>query len=230
MKNLLPFQMISAPLPKAPASEPRLSTCRRPFAIEPRSFRKRFAVARGVVFILCLTVGVGMTVAGYQVKRQIGGLSLDGWQLKARDGQLGLAKKTDASRWLASAPTITDTKGLFISGDPDGKTPTVHLVKDQGPHANWAFEFSEKLQPEKAGLNEGRSNAHFLVGKSGFRFKMKLAEGPFKNWYVAIDELPPEATGDPARVPDWRPLKLVSDPKSAAVFDYCEAEYEVGHK
>ena len=104
------------------------------------------------------------------------------------------------------------------------------MIKDKGPHGNWAFEFSETWQPEKAGPNEGKSNAQLLVGKSGFRFKMKLAEGPFKNWYVGVDALPPEAKRDPKKVPDWRPLKLVSDSKSAAVFDYFEAEYEIGHK
>jgi hypothetical protein len=229
MKNLLQFQMISALVQRVHARGPRLSDSRRPLLIEPRPCLKRFPVAFGLVFVLSLTIGVGMTMAGFQVKKQIGGLSLDGWQLKARDGQLGLAK-TNSCKWLASAPTITDTNGLFISGDPDGKTPTVHLIKDKGPHVNWAFEFSERLQPEKAGPREGKSNAHLLVGKSGFRFKMKLAEGPFKNWYVGVDALPPEAKSDPTKVPDWRPLKLVSDPKSAAVFDYYEAEYEVGHK
>ncbi len=229
MNNLLPFEMIAVFLQRGPAGGPRLANSRRPVVIDSRSNRKRFPVACGFALVISLTIGAGVTRAGYQVKKQIGGLSLDGWQLEARDGQLGLAK-TGSGRWQASAPTITDSHGLFIAGDPQGKTPTVHLIKDQGPHGKWAFEFSEKLQPEKAGLKEGGSNAHFLVGKSGFRFKMKLTEGPFKNWYVAVDPLPPEARSDPAKVPEWRPLKLVSDPKSAAVFDYCEAEYKVGHK
>ena len=190
---------------------------------------KQFPLVVGLVFLLSSIIGVGMTMAGFQAKKQIGKLSLDGWQLQSHDGQLGLAK-IDSGQWLASAPTITDTKGLFIAGDPDGKTPTVHLIKEKGPHVNWAFEFSESWKPHKAGRAEGRSNSHLLVGDSGFRFKMKVAEGPFKNWYVAVDALPPETKSDPAKVPTWRPLKLVQDPKSAAEFEYLEAHYEVGHK
>jgi hypothetical protein len=189
---------------------------------------RHYSIVR-LVFAMSLILGARMTMAGFQARKQIGRLSLDGWQLKVRDGQLGLAR-TDSGKWLASAPTITDAKGLFISGDPDGKSPTVHLVKEKGPSVKWTFEFSERWQPKKAGLKEGRSNAHLLVGKSGFRFKMKLTEGPFKDWYVAVDELPAEADRDPAKTPDWRPLKLVPDPKRAAEFDYDEADYEVGHK
>jgi hypothetical protein len=180
-------------------------------------------------FVVCLTLGVGQTMAGHQVKKHVGALSCEGLQLKSQDGQLGLAK-TDSEIWFVSAPTITDAKGLFLCGDPEGKAPTVHLDKERGSYGNWAFEFSEKWQPEKAGLKEGRSNAHLLAGKSGFRFKMKLADGPFKNWYLGVAPLPAEAKRDPEKVQAWRPLKLVQDPKSAAVFDYCEAQFEVGHK
>jgi hypothetical protein len=182
-----------------------------------------------LAFVLSLTVAIGMTMAGHQAKKHIGALSCEGLQLNARDGQLGLSK-TDSGIWFVSAPTITDAKWLYLCGDPEGKAPTVHLAKDRGSYGNWAFEFSEKWQPEKAGIKEGRSNADFLVGKSGFRFKMKLADGPFKNWYVGVDPLPADAKRDPKKVPAWRPLKLVQDPKSAAVFDYHEEQYDVGHK
>jgi hypothetical protein len=189
----------------------------------------RSFVVAGLVYLLSSIIGAGMTMAGFQVKKYIGKLSVDGWQLKAQEGQLGLAK-VDSGRWMASAPAITDKKGLFIAGDPDGKTPTVHLVKENGPHAKWAFEISETWKPNKAGREEGKSNAHILVGESGFRFKMKVAEGPFKNWFVGVDALPPETKSDPVKVPAWRPLKLVQNPKLAAEFEYHEDHYEVGHK
>jgi hypothetical protein len=179
--------------------------------------------------LVYLTIGVGLTSAGFQVKKHIGALRCEGLQLKSQDAQLGLAK-TGSGIWFVSAPTITDAKGLFLCGDPEGKSPTVHLARERGSYGSWAFEFSEKWQSEKAGPQEGKSNANFLVGKSGFRFKMKLADGPFKNWYIGLDPLPEEAQGDPKIVSAWRPLKLVQDSKSAAVFDYHEEQYEVGHK
>ena len=183
----------------------------------------------GFTFIL-VSLGVNTaSFAGYQAKKQVGKLTLDGWQLRAEDGQLGLSK-TDAGKWLAGAPTITDAHGLYISADPDGKTPTVHLVKEKGAHANWAFEFLEEWKPGRAGLKEGRSNSHYLVGRQGFRFKMKVAEGPFKDWYVAVDPLPAEVKEDPTKLPKWRPLKLVDDAKSAAEFEYVDTVYSVGHK
>jgi hypothetical protein len=182
-----------------------------------------------LTLVVLLMVGVGASIAGYQVKRHVGALTSDGWQIQSRDGRVGLTRKTSGP-WFISAPTITDGKGLFLCGDPEGKSPTALLSKDRGPHGNWAFEFSERWEPEKAGRKEGLSNAHLLVGKSGFRFKMKLADGPFRNWYVGVEPLPREANGDTTRVPDWRSLILTPDPKSAAVFDYCEVQFEVGHK
>ena len=177
-----------------------------------------------------MLIGLGsVAAAGYQAKKQIAQLSLDGWQFKAEDGQLGLAK-ADTGKWFANAPTITDEEGLFVSADPDGTNPTVHLVKDKGAHVNWAFEFLEQWKPKPAPRSEGLSNASKVVGKKGFRFKMKVAEGPFKDWYVAVDPLPADAKEDPAKLPKWRPLKLVQDEKSAAEFEYVDTEYSVGHK
>ena len=183
-----------------------------------------------IVLVCALLLGLArVAIAGYQAKKQVAQLTLDGWQLKVEDGQLGLAK-TDPVKWYASAPVITDEKGLYISADPDGKNPTVQLVKDKGAHVNWAFEFIEQWNPKPAGRNEGLSNADKLVGRKGFRFKMKVAEGPFKDWYVAVDPLPAEAKADPEKLPKWRPLKLVQDAKSTAEFVYLDTEYSVGHK
>lgn len=192
---------------------------------------KRNYAVTGMCFVsIGLAVIVGAAWAGFQAKAQIGKLSLNGWQLQAKDGQLGLAQ-IDSGKWYASAPTITNESGLFISADPAGKTPGLHLVKGKGPHVQWAFEFTERWKPGEATREEvGISNAGLLVGDSGFSFKMKLAEGPFKDWYVAVDPLPPEAKDDPAKVPAWRPLKLVQDPQAAAEFDYRDTHYEVGHK
>ncbi len=184
----------------------------------------RFPLVAGLVVLLSLTIGAGVTMAGRQFKWQSGKLSVDGWQLSSQNGQLGLAK-TQSGKWLASAPTITDQNGQYIASDPDGKAATVHLCKDKGPHVKWAFEFLGRFEPER---REGSSHDKFWVGKSGFRFKMKLAEGPFQNWYVGVDALSPETQRDPEKVPAWRPLKLVQDPTKAAEFEYVDTEYRIG--
>jgi hypothetical protein len=197
-----------------------------------RASSSRYMWTLGLPIALVCALLLGLTrvaMAGYQAKKQVAQLSLDGWQLKAEDGQLGLAQ-TDAGKWYASAPVVTDEKGLYVSSDPDGKQPTVYLVKDKGAHVNWAFEFVEQWKPKPAGREEGLSNANKIVGKKGFRFKMKVAEGPFKDWYVAVDPLSAEAKADPKQAPKWRPLKLVQDAKSAAEFVYVDIEYSVGHK
>jgi hypothetical protein len=207
------------------------------------------SLALGCVTILSVTISAGVVLAGFQVKRQIGRLRVGDCQLETREGRLGLAK-CDSGKWSASAPTIMDANGRYIAIDPEGKSPTIHLVKEKGSHANWAFEFTHKVEPGKAGRNEGLSNAHLLVGKSGFSFKMKVAnEGPFKNWYVGLDPLMPDtkvnsaSVDDPksalspsevksnlAKTPEWRALILVQDPKAAINFEYIDTEYEVGHK
>lgn len=199
--------------------------------------------------VFSVTIAAGVVLAGYQVKRQVGKICVGDCQLETRDGRLGLAR-CDSGRWSASAPTIMDAKGRYIAIDPEGKSPTIHLVKEKGSHGNWAFEFTHKLEPGKAGSNEGKSNAHLLVGKSGFGFKMKVADdGPFKNWYIGLDPMMPDTKVNSASVddpksalspsevksnlenaPTWRALKLVQDPKAAVKFEYIDTEYEVGHK
>jgi hypothetical protein len=192
-------------------------------------FTRRSPVGVAILVAVGMIAFVDATLGGFQIKRQIGKLSLGGWQLKSRDGQLGISQ-IESGKWSISAPTITDASGLFIAGDPAGKTATVHLLKEKGPHAHWAFEFTQTLKPQKAGPSEGLSNANKLVGKSGFCFRMKLVDGPVKGWYASVDAVPGEPTTVPSKAADWRPLKLVQDPKLATEFEYVDAEYEVGHK
>jgi hypothetical protein len=156
-----------------------------------------------------------------QVKSKVGKLSYDSLQFEERDGRLGLAK-VDAGIWQASAPTITDPKGRFMAVDPDGKDPLVQLVEEKGTHTHWAFEFTKQWSPETV-----RGPRKMFKGQSGFQFKMKVAEGPFKDWYVAVDPLSPEAQKDPEKAPKWRALKLVKDPKEAAEFMYEDTSYRV---
>jgi len=196
-----------------------------------QSTPRRRAVRVGTTWLsqaLIITIVLGeMAAAGFQIKRQVGRLSVGELQLDARDGKLGLAR-VQSGKWSASAPTISDSKGRLIAIDPSGKTPGVHLVQEKGLHSNWAFEFTQRVEPEKASRKEGLSNANLLVGKRSFRFKMKVAkEGPYKDWYVGVEPLTPDSREMES---EWRPLKLIQDSKSAAEFEFVEAEYEVGHK
>ena len=223
---------------------------------QPRRFCRTDSrlLGLGFVTVFSVTIGTGVLLAGFQIKRQIGRVYVGDCQLETRAGRLGLAK-CDSGKWSASAPTIMDANGRYIAIDPEGQSPAIQLVKEKGPHVNWVFELTHKVEPGTAGRNEGLSNAHLLVGKRGFGFKLKVAEdGPFKNWYVGREPLmsdakvnsasvddpkpalsPPaqsasEVKSDRETTPAWRALKLVQDPKAAVEFEYLDAEYEVGHK
>ena len=181
----------------------------------------RFHCRFGFALVFCLATSAGLVWASIQIKSKVGRLSYESLQLEEQDGKLGLAK-VDAGVWNASAPTITDPKGRFIAVDPDGNEPTVRLVKEKGTHTHWAFEFTKQWSPTP--LREDRT---MYKGSRGFQFKMKVAEGPFKDWYVAVEPLPPEAEEDPEKAPKWRALKLVKDPKEAAEFQYEDTSYRV---
>jgi hypothetical protein len=130
-------------------------------------------------------------------------------------------------RALVSTPTIKASSGKFLAGDPAGRNPTVHLVANpRGGSARWVFEFVSRLAPGSSREERGR----FREGPAGFTFRVKMAAGPFKDWYLAA--------GDPAPGPKTaqgektvrRPLKLVKSVKDATVFSYIEENYFVDHK
>ena len=120
-------------------------------------------------------------------------------------------------RWYVSAPTIKAETGKFLASDPTGGTPSVSLVGEKGAHTRWVFEFVRQLQPGSA-----KEERNLREGASGFTFRVKAAEGPFKDWYLAAEE--------PARETALRLLKLVPDVKRATVFTYIEENYYVDHK
>ena len=134
------------------------------------------------------------------------------------------SKRSDAFKryqWYVSAPTIKSQSGKFLGNDPEGRTPSVCLVKDKGANTRWAFDIVDHISPGR-----DRSERTFKVGPSGFQFRAKMADGPFKNWYLAAEE-PNERKGDG---PVTRRLKLVRDVKEATVFTYIDANYYVDHK
>ena len=68
----------------------------------------------------------------------------------------------------------------------------------------------------------------FYEGESGFKFRLQVAEGKYKGWYLAADKPPDE---DPkGRKTIWRALKVTKDVKQAVVFTHVEKRFSVGHK
>jgi hypothetical protein len=108
----------------------------------------------------------------------------------------------------------------FLACDPEGRIPSVQLVKDKGASTRWTFDNLSNLNPGAAREERGR----FKEGLEGFRFRIMMAEGPFKGWYLTC-EGPPEGKDTAPRR-----LKLVRDARDATVFTYIETNYFVDHK
>jgi hypothetical protein len=79
-------------------------------------------------------------------------------------------------KWYVSAPTIKSQSGKYLAGDLEGRDPTVHLVDEKGADTRWAFEFVSTFHPQFS-TEKGVQKE----GSSGFAFRVKLAEGRFKN-------------------------------------------------
>jgi len=60
-------------------------------------------------------------------------------------------------------------------------------------------------------------------GPEGFSFRVQAAEGEFKNWYLAAEEIPKDREGAKRR------LKLVRSKKQATEFEYVQTCYYVHH-
>src|SRR5262245_53565786 len=95
---------------------------------------------------LCATA---VSVAAIQGETTVCQLSMGDWQLCEKDGRVCLAKgkRGSSSKWSVSAPTIKDADGKFLAADPAGRSPTVHLVKQAGPHTRWTFEITSHIIP-----------------------------------------------------------------------------------
>jgi hypothetical protein len=180
-----------------------------------------------------LLAGSGASRAAVQVKDRVYWLGISDWQLCPTAGGVYLVAsqwhqsdryRGDKSRqWYVSAPTIKAANGKFLASDPAGRNPTVHLVTKKGANTRWVFELQTRFSPGPA-KEEFRST--LKEGPSGFTFRVKVAEGPFKGWYLAAGK-PTKRKGEKTAV---RPLKLVRGVKNATVFSYIEANYFVEHK
>jgi hypothetical protein len=175
-------------------------------------------------------VEAGSAQAAVQGKCPVYWLGTGDWQLREKAGGVYLVEcplpakdwLLDENRWEwhVSAPTIQSQTGKFLASDPEGRNPSVHLVAEKGAHTRWVFEFVDRLSPGPSKEEGGR----FREGPAGFTFRVKLADGPFKDWYLAAEV--PKDRKEPAR----RRLKLVRHVKEATVFRYVETSYFVDHK
>jgi hypothetical protein len=194
--------------------------------------KRRFAwhlVALAATFL-----AAGTARAAVQGQYRVCSLGVGGWQLFEQDGRVYLVKprpvelrRGRGARWYVSAPAVKDEKGRFLAADPSGRRASVHLVRGSGPHAQWTFDVTAHLSP---GMVESGKGSWFKEGPSGFQFKLRMAGGPYKGWYLAAEELTEEQKKREGRVLVLRPLKLVKDARKAAVFTYVEVQYEVDHK
>ena len=192
--------------------------------------------------VVVLLTAVGTSRAGVQERVTLCWLGTENWQLLENEGKVylvecgwqwlaahlenkRLAVAEDKHRkWRVSAPTIKSQSGKFLGSDPDGRTPSVCLVKDKGANTRWAFHIVDHIHPGEAKGEDQRMKA----GPSGFRFRVKMDDGRFKNWYLAVEELGAEQQEREGDV--TRRLKLVRDVKEATVFTYIDVNYYVDHK
>jgi hypothetical protein len=181
--------------------------------------------------VIVLT-GAGTSHAGIQVSSTVCWLGTGNWQLREKEGDVRLVPcswqesaalpKDKRHQWEVSAPTIKSQSGKFLGSDPKGRGPSVYLVKDKGVNTRWAFDIVAKVRPRNLSKIEMSKE-----GPSGFRFRVKMAEGPFKNWYLAAEEVAAEPQQGQAAA--TRSLRLVRDAKDATVFTYIEENYHFKH-
>jgi hypothetical protein len=169
--------------------------------------------------------------ASVQGRQAVYWLGVGDWQLREVDGEPCLVQSggppseglppEQRHPWAVSVPTIKGPSGKYLGADPDGRDPSVHLYPARGDHTRWVVEFVDRLAPGRSRGERGR----FKEGPAGFTFRVKLAEGPFKDWYLAAEEAAPVQEKEPDKKPAPRRLKLVRAAKEATLFTYIEETY-----
>jgi hypothetical protein len=104
--------------------------------------------------------------------------------LQVRDGRLALGRSTfgtvsdrkdAADRWYVLGTQIkSSVEGNYLAYDPAGKDPTVFLARRPGDGTEWIVT---------APKNEGQ------------RASLRAASGPFKGWYLDVEEVEEERPG-----------------------------------
>jgi len=188
---------------------------------------------QAVVALLAIS---GTAWGGIQRKTFVGSLTAENLSLYEKDGlvclfESGDVKSPDVERhllktWKLSAPTVTLENGLLLAVDPKGETTEVRLVKEKGEHTRWTFEIDSKIVP--SGEHPGRRA--LLTGNSGYRFRVRVAEGKYQGWYLAAEKHSDDQKPVDREELVLRNLKLVQDAKSALLLTYIDTHYEAIHK
>lgn len=203
---------------------------------------KQTCLAAFCIVLMALCV-VTIAVAGFQHKESVCQLTVDeSEELCLHDGRICLASnrwadalvRQDAasqnpgaevrlSYWRLNAPTIWSGRGSYLSRDPNDKE--LHLVLDskKGEHTEWAFDFIKQEHSRRAGIG-------LREGFERSTFRLVVANGTFKGYYVGADAFGTELEQAKRREPAFRALKLVKDKRDAIKFDYIETKYWTTHK
>jgi hypothetical protein len=157
----------------------------------------------------------GAAVASKQARERVYALFVGDWRLGEHNGSLYMSKG-GSGVWHVSVPTFKNHEGKFLAVDPD--TGALGLTSEKGGHTHWVFDFRSQLRPQR---DPGYG---VFVGVRGSTFTMQVAEGKFKDWYLAVEDLTDEQKKRRER-DVHRPLKLVRTAKEATVFTYVEEKY-----
>jgi hypothetical protein len=186
--------------------------------------------------VAVVLAGAGTLSAAFQGQDTVCWLGTGDWQLREEEGNLCLVEchwsRTEKLpmekryEWYVSAPTIKSRSGKYLAGDPEGHEHTVYLAAANGANTRWVFEIVSTFVPEPS---EKRADRGVKKGPSGFAFRVKMAEGRLKGWYLAAEELTMEQKERKGDGLATRRLKLVSEVKEATVFTYIEDNYYVAH-
>lgn len=187
--------------------------------------RNSWIVACGVLVVVCLTGGI-------QRKSFVGSLaSLDGGRLAERDGKLilvtgrdGIAPRTEGislcGAWRIGLPYL-ESNGRFLTLEQNEQGINLSLGK-KGDSARWVIDPLQTKPLKSDGKN--------LDGNSGMIFRLRVFDGRYKGWYLAVNELTDDQSKMPLNQPIVREFRAVENPKQALSFDYIDTHYTIHHK
>ncbi len=190
---------------------------------------------RQILVATILIIG-GLTGA-IQTKKFVGSLTTsDGASLAEKNGRLVLVYDRRGSNvqldvlnvWKISSPYLQTAKGRYLAIDQSEDEVKVFLTEKPADSAKWGIEVLETTsptRPTKGSIDERR----MLVGTSESRFRLSLADGRFKGFYLAAN-IPNEESVPKGTLPTMLTFKVVKDPKSALTFDYVDTTYAIDHK
>lgn len=193
---------------------------------------------RFAAFALLTIVTGGIAVATVQRVSHPGSLDLEGWELVELDGRpvlmspevrwyekenLGLKP---LGGWNVSAPTMISKNGLrlAVSGEDSSE---IQLTKDKPKAPDWTFEVTEVVNPQAIKTIVDRRKTSFRTGIEGYRFRIRVGDGPRRGWYLAPGATFTKKAPVGEREFELRRLTLVEDLKSAGVFTFTKSSYSV---